>query len=217
MSRAMNSTELLATLNWRYATKRFDPAQRIDAATWDALEESLVLTPSSYGLQPWKFLVITDPALRAQLQPRSWNQTQVTECSHYVVFLGRTGLDTADIDRLIQSTATVRGVPAESIAGYRTMMIGDLIKGPRSQVITEWATRQVYIALGQFMASCAMLRVDACPMEGIDPAAYDEILGLAGSGYATRVACAAGYRAAGDKYATAKKVRFPRSEVVSRK
>lgn len=205
---------LTEALAWRYATKAFDPARTIPGATWEALARSLQLTPSSYGLQPWKFLVLTDRALRERLVPVSWNQRQVADCSHLVVFCGRTAMAEADVQRLIDAIAATRGVPAESLAGYRGMMVKDVVTGPRSAVAAEWAARQCYIALGQFMAACALLGVDACPMEGFDPAQYDAILGLAGGPYRSVVACCAGYRAAGDKYAGLAKVRFPLSEVV---
>lgn len=205
---------LLRTQRWRYAVKAFDAARKIPDAAWKALEETLVLSPSSYGLQPWRFLVVTDPARRAALRPASWGQSQVTDASHYVVFTSRTGMDEADVDRFIARTAEVRGVPAEALAQYRGMMIGDVVKGPRSKHIADWAARQTYIALGNFMTSAAAIGVDTCPMEGIDPVKYDEILGLAGSGYRTVVACAAGYRSAADKYASAPKVRYAASEVV---
>jgi nitroreductase len=209
--------QLLDTLHWRYATKVFDATRTIPAATWDALERSLVLTPSSYGLQPWKFIVITDKALREQLRPVSWNQAQVTDCSHHVVFCGRTEMHEQDVQRLIDATAAQRGIPAAAIDGYKGMMLKDVVHGPRGKIAAEWAARQCYIALGQFMLACAEVGVDACPMEGFDPAKYDQILGLAGTGYRSVVACPAGYRAAGDKYAQLAKVRFPVSEVVERR
>ncbi len=206
--------DLLVHLSWRYATKAFDPTKSIPAATWEALVESLVLTPSSYGLQPWKFLIVDNPALRTALRPKSWGQAQVEQCAHLVVILGRTTMAEADIDRLIAATAGARGAAVEALAGYRGMMIKDLVYGPRSKVIAEWAARQCYIALGQFMLACASVGVDACPMEGFEPEAYNEILKLEGTGYHTVVVCPVGYRAAGDKYAALAKVRFPRSEVV---
>ena len=205
---------LISTLTWRYATKQFDLTKPIPHDVWQALLQSLVLTPSSYGLQPWKFLVIDDPALRTRLRAVSWNQSQVEDCAHHVVFLGRTSMTEADVDRLIDGTAAARGVAPDTLAGYRGMIIKDIVSGPRSQWVAEWAARQVYIALGQFMLACAELGVDACPMEGLDPAAYDRILGLDGTGYRTVVACPAGYRAATDKYASAAKVRFPLREVI---
>lgn len=216
-SRILSAEALLAAHTWRYATKKFDAARKIPAGTWSALEKALVLSPSSYGLQPWKFVVVTDPALKARLRPASWNQAQVEDCSHHVVFLAKKELTEGDVDRFIARTAEVRGQPLESLEGYKGYMMGDLVKGPRAAVSAEWAARQAYIALGNFMTSAAVLGVDTCPMEGIDLAKYDAILGLEGSGYRTVVACPAGYRAADDKYASATKVRFLDSEVIDRR
>lgn len=210
----ISTTDLLDALTWRYATKKFDPAKPIAAQTWSALEESLVLTPSSYGLQPWKFLVVTSPELKEQLKPLSWNQAQVTDCSHYVVFTIKKNLTAADVDRFVERTAEVRSVPVDSITGYRNMMVSDVVEGARSFNVNEWATRQTYIALGNFMTSAALLGVDTCPMEGIEPVKYDKVLNLPNAGYATVVACAAGYRAEDDKYAELAKVRFAKSEVI---
>ena len=208
------SQDLLAALRWRYATKKFDPTRRIPPATWEALEQSLVLTPSSYGLQPWRFLVVDDPAVRARLEPKSWGQKQVTEASHLVVFTVRTGLDEAHVDRYLAGTAATRGVSVDSLAGFRSMLLKSLSAATAAGTLDTWQTHQIYIALGQFMASAALLGIDACPMEGIEPAAYDEVLGLRGTGWKTVVVCTAGYRAADDKYASLPKVRFPASEVV---
>ncbi len=207
-------TDLLERLNWRYATKKFDSNKTISADVWAALEESLVLTPSSYGLQPWKFLVITSPDLKAQLQPLSWNQAQVSECSHFVVFTIKKNLTADHVDHFVSRTAEVRQAEPESLAGYRKVMVSDVVYGARSLTVNEWATRQTYIALGNFMTCAALLGVDTCPMEGIEPANYDKVLGLPEKGYATVVACAAGYRAEDDKYASLAKVRFAKSEVI---
>lgn len=210
----MNTETLLKCLNWRYATKKFDPNQIIPDATWQTLCEALVLTPSSYGLQPWKFWVITNQKLKEALKPLSWNQAQVTDCSHFVVFTIKKNLTVDDVARFVERTAEVRAITVESIAAYRNIIVGDVINGPRSLIVNEWATRQVYIALGNFMTSAALLGIDTCPMEGIEPASYDRLLGLSSMGYATVVACAAGYRAKDDKYAELAKVRFPMSEVI---
>lgn len=205
---------LLEALNWRYATKRFDSAKKIPAKVWSALEQGLILTPTSYGLQPYRFIIMTDAEKRAELLAHSWNQHQVVDCSHYVVFAAKTKMTEADVDRLIQRTADVRKTPLESLAAYRGMMLGDVVHGSRGKTAHEWATRQAYIALGNLMTCAAVLGVDACPMEGIVPAEYDRALGLHGSGYATVVACALGYRSANDKYAAAPKVRFEAAELV---
>jgi nitroreductase len=205
---------LIQALNWRYATKVFDPSRKLTADQLRTLEESLVLTPSSFGLQPYRFLLVADPEVRARLREASWGQAQVTDASHLVVFLARRQLTEADVDHLIERTTQVRGVTAESLAGYRGMMLNTLVTGPRAASVPEWAARQAYIALGQFMASAAFLGLDTCPMEGLDPAKYDEILGLAGTPFRTIVACPVGYRAEGDKYASLAKVRFPVEELV---
>jgi nitroreductase len=206
-------TELSAHLAWRYATKKFDPSKKISPEIWQALRQSLVQTPSSFGLQPWKFLIIDTPALRAQLRAVSWNQGQVEDAAHHVVFLARTEMTEADIDRLLDQQVAVRGTPRESLAGYRAMMVKSIV-GASPEVIREWAARQVYLALGQFMLACASQKVDACPMEGLDPVKYDQILGLAGSGYRTVVACPVGYRAADDRYAELAKIRFPEADLI---
>ena len=205
---------LLAQFNWRYATKKFDPAKKIAPDVWAALESALLLTPSSFGLQPWKFIVITDPAVRQKLVPVSWNQTQPVDCSHHVVFAVRKALGDNDVDHFIDSIVTVRGGAKETLKGYRDMMTGFAGKAAKEGWLREWAIRQVYIALGNFMTSAAVLGVDTCPMEGIEPANYDKILGLEATEFETVVACAAGYRAADDKYASLAKVRFPASEIL---
>jgi nitroreductase len=205
---------LIKALNWRYATKAFEPTRKVSDADLNTLLQSLVLTPSSFGLQPYRFLVVTDPALRARLREASWGQGQVTDCSHLVVFLARQQMTEADVDHYIARIAQVRGDRPENLAAYRGMMVGTLVTGPRAATVPEWAARQAYIALGQFMASAALLGLDTCPMEGLDPKKYDEILGLESTPFRTVVACPVGYRAEGDKYAALAKVRFPAEELV---
>jgi nitroreductase len=202
-------------LNWRYATKKFDSAKKVSSDLWSALQQALVLSPSSCGIQPWKFLVVTDPATKARLVPLSWGQTQPADCSHYVVFAVKLGLGEAELDRHMARTAEVRGVTVESLASFKNMALGSINKAKAAGELDNWQTHQVYIALGQLMTSAALLGVDTCPMEGIEPSKYDQALGLTGTGYATVVACAVGYRAADDKYATTKKVRFKAEDVVT--
>jgi len=210
----VDPAHLLANLQWRYATKVFDANKSIAPEVWKTLEEILVLSPSSHGLQPWKFIVITDKEVRAKLLPHSWGQKQVTDCSHYVVFASIKKLSEADIDNYLSHSAKVRGSTLESLKGYRGMMVGDLIHGARSKIIGEWAARQAYIALGNFMTSAALLQVDTCPMEGFVPAQYDTILGLEARGLTASVCCAAGYRSDLDKYAHLPKVRYSSEQVV---
>jgi nitroreductase len=210
----MNESELVKVQEWRCSVKKFDSTKQISANTWSALEKSLILSPSSYGLQPWKFIVITDADLRKKLTPLSWNQTQVSDCSHFVVFTFRNKMDVSYVDKFLKSIAETRGIPLEKLEGYKKAILSDVITGPRSSIVKEWATRQVYIALGNFMTSAAVLGIDTCPMEGIDPPKYDEILGLKGTEFSTVVACAAGYRHPEDAYSKLKKVRFPSKELI---
>jgi nitroreductase len=210
----ITTQQLVNALEWRYATKVFDPDKKIPTELWQTLEHALVLSPSSYGLQPYRFLVIRDAAKRAALLPHSWNQKQVVDCSHYIVFTARTRMTEADIDRFIALTSRVRNLPAEALSAYRGMMVGDLVTGPRGKIAHEWATRQAYIALGNLMTCAAVLGVDACPMEGFVPAEYDRVLGLESSGYASVVCCALGYRSANDKYAGLAKVRHETADLV---
>jgi len=217
MSGPTPPAHLLERLRWRYATHHFDPSRTIDADVWSALEDALVLSPSSFGLQPWKFVVVDDPALRQQLRTASWNQSQIAEASKLVVFLGQRSMGEADIDRYLARTCEVRGTPAASLHGYRRMLVGLVTNSPVSKDLAGWNARQVYIALGQFLAAAAMLGVDTCPLEGIDTAAYDRLLGVDGSGFTTLCACAAGHRLATDKYATAAKVRYAKDQVIERR
>ncbi len=214
MSSPIDPNDLLAAMQWRYATKRFDPARRIPDEIWSALEQTLVLTPSSYGMQPWEFLVVTRQELKESLVPHSWGQRQVADCSHLLVIACRKTLGEQDVDRLMKAIELTQGRPAEQTKGYRDMIVQDVVTGPRSQDVRGWAQLQCYIALGNFMAAAALLGIDTCPMEGFLPDAYDEALGLAERGLATAVLCPAGYRHPEDKYASLPKVRFPASELV---
>jgi nitroreductase len=203
-------------LRWRYATKKFDRDRKIPAATWACLEEALVLAPSSFGLQPWRFVVAQDPAMKERLSAAAHGQTQPVECSHFVVFAARRGMDASDVARHLARISEVRGAPVASLKGFGDVMAGFVESSRRQGGLDAWCARQTYIALGQFMAAAALLGVDACPMEGIDPAAYDQILGLSAQGYGSLCACAAGYRAQDDKYASAPKVRFRAQDVIQR-
>lgn len=205
----------LAQLRWRYAVKKFDPSRKIAPALWAALEDSLVLAPSSYGLQPWKFFVVEDPAIRQRLLSHSWGQAQVVEASHLVVFAVKENMNPADAERHVKRTSEVRGVPLAALDTYKGMMSGSLSRSSAAE-IDVWMSRQVFIAFGQFLATCAMVGVDACPMEGFVPAQYDEILGLPAKGYASRVVATVGYRHAEDKTAKLAKVRYPKEDVIER-
>lgn len=205
---------LESQLGWRYAVKKFDASHTIPAAHWSALEKSLLLSPSSFGLQPWKFVVVTDAAVKAKLLPLSWNQPQITTSSHLVVFAARKSVSVADADKLIDRMVQVRGTPRQALQAYRDMMAGFIQNPPPGFDAQTWAAKQCYIALGVFMTAAATLGVDTCPMEGINPAGYDEVLGLSKDGYATVVVAAAGKRAPDDMFQSFKKVRYEAGEIL---
>ncbi|HZU99284.1 MAG TPA: NAD(P)H-dependent oxidoreductase [Planctomycetota bacterium] len=213
----VSSTDLVERLTWRYATKRFDPSRKISEADWKTLEQALVLSPSSYGLQPWKAIVVQSPDLKKKLRPAAYNQAQIEESSHLVVLAARRKITEADVDRLVARTSKVRGVPTEKLAGYKASMMGDLVNGPRAAWSDHWAARQAYIALGTLLASAALLGIDACPMEGFVPDQFDEILGLVGGEHRSVVLCALGYRSPDDGFGKLAKVRFPADELILKK
>jgi nitroreductase len=183
MSNVIAPDELLSQLRWRYATKKFDPARRIPDEDWAALEEALILTPSSYGLQPWKFIVITDPAMKAKLPAISWNQRQVQDASHTVVFARRLELTEEYIDHYLSRIAWCGGT-VEGL-GFRKMLMGvcSAAAGLQSPALGVPA---VLHRLGELYDLCGDARHDTCPMEGI-ARQYDELLGLSAQGYATVV------------------------------
>lgn len=210
----MKTSDILDALHWRYACKVFDPAKKIPSELWSALEESLVLTPSSFGLQPWRFLVIQDQELKEKLVPHAWNQRQVADCSHLLVMTTHRAMPESHIDANIERMIEVRGGTPEALLGFRKMVAGFRAGGEAAGWLKDWAKQQCYIALGQFMLTAALLKVDTCPMEGFVPTQFDEVLGLAESDYTCSLLCPVGYRSTDDKYAGLPKVRFKPESVV---
>lgn len=211
----MNHELVSKQLTWRYAVKKFDSTKKISDRDFEILEESLRLAPSSYNLQPWKFIVVQNRDILKQLTSLSWGQSQVEDCSHYIVFTTKVKLDEPHIDKHVAKTAEVRGIDPKTLEKYKAVMVSDLLKGPRSETISHWAQRQAYIAMGFVMETAAMLNIDTCPMEGLDPKGYDKVLGIENSGFGTIAAVACGYRHQDDKYQSIPKVRFDKKDVIS--
>jgi nitroreductase len=214
MMKPVDNEILLNQLQWRYATKKFDATKKISPQDWKTLEQVLIATPSSYGLQPWHFVVVTSPAVKQQLLPASYGQTQVVEASHVVVFAVKKQVDADHVQKHIDRISEVRGVPSEKLDGYKAMMVGTVSK-QQPHENQAWSAKQLYIALGNLLTSAALLGIDACPMEGIVPAKFDEILGLEKQGLKTMFIATLGYRAADDHTAKAPKVRFKAEELVT--
>jgi nitroreductase len=212
---AISPDIVLNQLRWRYATKKFDATKKIPADAWAKLEQAVVLAPSSYGLQPWKFIVVTNPEMRKQLHPASYNQPQILDASHLVVFAAKNPPTPADVEQHIARTAQLRGLQPEVLHDYKQRMLGSISRMTEADAFA-WAARQSYIALGVFLTNAALFGVDACPMEGFQNAKYDEILGLKAKGLSAVVIATAGYRAADDPAAALAKSRFDVNHVVER-
>ncbi|MDX9732342.1 MAG: NAD(P)H-dependent oxidoreductase [Bdellovibrionales bacterium] len=204
-------------LNWRYATKKYDPTKTLSKEEWSAIETALLQAPSSYGLQPWKALLIESKDLRAQLREISWNQPQVTDASHYVVLLARDAVSETDIDTYMQRIAEVRGVDLDSLQGFKDMLVKNVVQGLEPNARHTWAQRQAYIGMGFALETAALVGVDATPMEGLDARAYDKLLKLENTGWKTVAAIAFGHRHAEDAYQTLKKVRKEASSLIERR
>ena len=209
------SSEIIATqLNWRYATKTFDASKKISEQDWNLLADAICLTPTSYGLQPVKAILVQNGEKRKELRAVSWNQSQVEDCSHFVVLATLKKVNEEWVKRYVSRISEVRGVPTEQLKAYEDMMMGDIVRGPRAETAHFWAQRQAYITMGFLLETAALRGIDACPMEGLDPVQYDKILGLAGSDFATVAAVALGYRSAADNYQHLKKVRFKPEQLI---
>jgi nitroreductase len=207
-------SQVNASLQWRYATKKFDPKKKIDSEHFESLVHALTLSPSSFGLQPWKFYVVNHESTRAALREASWNQPQVTDASHYVVLAARLTVTPDDVTQFISYTAQVRQLPEEKLEGYKEMILGFLRTFHDDNSIQQWCIRQAYIALGMILHHAAMLRIDSCPMEGFDPSQYSNILSCKKEKVHPVVAIALGYRASDDSNAALTKVRFPDHHIV---
>jgi len=208
-------SDLLQTLQWRYATKKMDPTRVVPQDKVERIVEAARLAPTSSGLQPFEVLVVTNPALRARIQARASNQAQVTEGSHLLVFAAWDNYTAERINAVFDFTNAERGGTNEGWENYRQMLLKNY-PAREPHVNFEHAARQAYIALGASLISAAFEAVDATPMEGFDPKAVDEILGLSAKGLRSVVIMPLGYRdSEGDWLVKLKKIRRPREQFVT--
>ncbi|MDB4978451.1 MAG: Oxygen-insensitive nitroreductase [Candidatus Peribacteria bacterium] len=199
-------------LLWRYATKEFDTEKKIPDDILHELLEATRLTPTSYGIQPYHFLVVTNAKLREELKAHSWGQGQVTDASHLVIMCTKKILGEEDIDAYIRDMATTRGVTVDTLKNFRDMM-GNTVSRMTPEDMELWSKKQTYIALGFLLSAAAQHHVDSCPMEGFSAPEFDRILGLAEKNLTATLICPLGYRSANDTSASYKKVRFPMEEL----
>jgi nitroreductase len=183
----------LENQNWRYATKKFDASKKITAEDLSTLKEAIRLSSSSYGLQPYKVIIVENPELRANIQPAAWGQSQIVEASHLIIFANETNVDDLAIDEFIKNISQTRNMPIEALAGY-----GDFMKSKITSLTPEekniWTAKQTYLALGNLLNVAAELKIDATPMEGFVPAQVNEILGLNKLGLNATLIATLGYR-----------------------
>ncbi len=198
---------MIVDLHWRYSTKLFEPYRMINDRDLQELKNSLMLAPSSLGIQPWKFLIITDKELRERIRAVSWSQPQVTDASHLIVLCAIKRLDEKHIKKYINQIAEVREISPESLEQFEDLIRVHISKMTKEELLT-WCKKQVYTALGFLLYECAERKIDSCPIEGFNVKKVDEILDLDKQNLTAVVMCPVGYRAHDDKYAQFKKVRF---------
>lgn len=206
----MNS--FITNQNWRYATKKFDATKKVSNEDLQILKEAIQLSTSSYGLQPYKVLIIENPEIRKQLQPVSWGQTQIVDASHLIVFANYTNITETHIDDYINNIAQSRKLNVEDLAGYSDFMKSKILDLPQEQ-LAVWTSKQTYLALGNLINAAAELKIDVTPMEGFEPAKYNEILGLNELGLNASLVAPIGYRHDEDVNQHLAKVRKPLDEL----
>lgn len=204
---------IIDAMKWRYATSKFDTTKKLTDEQLGELLDAAILAPSSFGLQPWKFVVVSNNDVRSKLKGAGYGQAKIAESSHLIVLVVKKNIDGELVDAYMKSVSETRGVPVENLKEYSDMIKGSIAQRTPEQRL-EWATRQVYIALGVLVAAAASLGIDAAPMEGFDSKKFDEILNLDTMNLESRVCLAVGFRADDDKNAQNKKVRFSKEEVV---
>ncbi len=203
---------LIEQLKWRYATKKFDPSKKVTEAVFQQILEAGNLTATSFGLQAYKFVVVRNPATRAELVAHSWNQKQIEEASHLLVLAARTDIDAQLVKDYVSFVEQEREMEAGALSQLEEMMLGFINRD--AAMNEQWAAKQLYIVLGTLLDACAMENVDACPMEGFDATKYDEILGLKEKGLKSVLALPIGYRSAEDHHQNFKKVRRPLKDMI---
>ncbi|MFV8271210.1 NAD(P)H-dependent oxidoreductase [Flavobacterium sp. GT2N3] len=196
----------LENQNWRYATKKFDATKKITAEDLDTLKEAIRLSVSSYGLQPYKIIIVENPELRAQLQRAAYGQSQIVDASLVIVFANEINFGEEEIINFSKNMSETRGIPIESMQGY-VEYIKSNITGLPEETRNIWSSKQTYLALGNLLNVAAELKIDATPMEGFIPAQVNELLGLDALGLNATLIATLGYRHDEDATQHYKKVR----------
>jgi nitroreductase len=208
------TSAVIDSLNWRYATKKMAPDRAVPQDKVERILEAARLAPTSSGLQPFEVIVVTSAEVRERIKPIAWNQAQITDGSHLLVFAAWDDYTAERINMMFDLTNEVRGFKNEGWENYRNMLLASYPKRG-AEVNYQHAARQAYIGLGAALIAAAFEQVDCTPMEGFDPAALDTILDLRARGLRSVAILPLGYRQeAGDWLAGLKKVRRPRAQFV---
>ncbi|WP_121667127.1 NAD(P)H-dependent oxidoreductase [Mesonia aquimarina] len=202
----------IENLNWRYATKRYEETKKVSEKDLATIKKALQLSASSYGLQPYEIFVVEDSEIRKKLRKESWDQPQITESSQLFVIASYTEVTQQHLDNYIENISVTRNIPEENLEQLKSMIQNTTLQLPPDQQ-KIWAAKQAYIALGNLLSAAADLKIDATPMEGFSPQAYDEILNLNEKGLTTAVIAAIGYRSEEDQTQHLKKVRKSNEEL----
>tara|TARA_R110002020_G_scaffold195282_2_gene396284 strand:+ start:377 stop:1012 length:636 start_codon:yes stop_codon:yes gene_type:complete len=207
------ATDIIDRLKWRYATKKFNSEKILPKKTLEQLKEAFNLTATSYGLQPVTLVIVKDKDKRKKLLPHSWDQHQVVDASHLLVFCVEEKLSPEYIQKYFKRVKTIRNTPDEILKPFEEFLL-DSFEEQSSDEIRTWATNQAYLALGNLLTVCAATNIDACPMEGFNPTEYDRILGLKEKGLTSVLLLPVGYRDETDFMAKEKKVRKDMKDVI---
>lgn len=197
---------------WRYATKKYDTNKKVSEKDIEFLKEAINLAATSYGLQPFKVLIIENQEVRKQLQPASWGQSQIVDASHLFVFVNIVNPGEKEIDAYVENISKVREIKTDSLQGFSNYIKGAVGKFSNEQK-ANWTSKQTYLALGNLLNAASELKIDVTPIEGFEPAKYDEILGLTENGLHASLVAAIGYRSSEDGNQHLKKVRKPLEEL----
>lgn len=205
--------QVLDSLQWRYAVKKFDDSRIVPEDKINTIKEAFNLTASSYGLQPFKLVVIKNKEIQNQLVEHSWNQKQVAQASHVLVITVPKSYSTEEVSKYFNLVKAIRNTPDEIINPFQEFLT-NTIAGKTQEELLAWNKNQAYLAMGNLLTVCALEEIDSCPMEGFIPEKYDEVLGLEGQNLTSVLVLPIGYRAEDDYMKSQKKVRKNLEEVI---
>ena len=207
----MNPTTTINQMKWRAAIKKYNPEKKLTTDQLNLVKESLRLSPSSFGLEAWNFIHVTNPETRKKLRAAGYDQSQITDASELFILAPKVSIDAAYVETFISDVAASRNIPVESLDGYKKSLMGAVARP--ADLLTIWLAHQIYIPLGVAIANLAQNNIDASPMEGFDANAFDEILGLKEHNLHAQVILTVGFRADDDTYSQMPKFREPTERV----